>query len=110
MASSLTSLFPQHSIDDVRALFGGSHLIHRIETSLTRPWEYGMGGRVAYMTGRATLAPPSAMPTYFDIDPTLKVAEMEEGCIVRGVAGECMPSSPIDGIDDGNATLLCGSL
>ena len=97
--SSLTSLYPQHSIDDLRVLFGSSHLIHRIETSLTKPWEYGMGGRVAYMTGRAASAPPTAMPTYFDN----KVAEMEDECIVNGAVGECT-ASPIDGVNGGSAT------
>ena len=97
--SSLTSLYPQHSIDDLRVLFGESHLIHRIETSLTKPWEYGMGGRVAYMTGKAASAPPTAMPTYFDN----KVAEMEEECIDNGVVGECTVS-PIDGVNGGSAT------
>lgn len=97
--SSLTSLYPQHSIDDLRVLFGGSHLIHRIETSLTKPWEYGMGGRVAYMTGQAASAPPTAMPTYFDNN----FAEIVEECIDNGVVGECTVS-PIDDIDGGGAT------
>ena len=103
-SSFTTSQYPQRSTEDIRVLFdGSSHLIHRIETSLTRPWEYGMGGRIAYMTGRATSAPPTAMPTYFDIDSTLKVAEIiEEECIIDGVVGECMPSL-IDGVE-GNAT------
>jgi hypothetical protein len=98
--SSLTSLYPQHTIDDLRVLFGGGgHLIHRIETSLTKPWEYGMGGRVAYMTGQTASAPPTAMPTYFDN----KVAEIEEECIINGVVGECMPSPITDDIDGGSA-------
>ena len=48
-----------------RSVMGVSPLIGHLETSITKPWEYGMGGKVAYMVGMAPSAPPTAMPTSF---------------------------------------------
>jgi hypothetical protein len=42
-----------------------SSLIGHVELSLTKPWEYGMGGKVAYMVGMTSTSPPTALPTYF---------------------------------------------
>ena len=44
---------------------GRSSLIGHAELSLTKPWEYGMGGKVAYMVGMTTASPPTALPTTF---------------------------------------------
>ena len=60
-------------------VFGGG-LIRHIEPSLTRPWEYGVGGKVAYMAGMMPSSPPTALPTSFP-DP----AAME--CIAAGEYG-----------------------
>ena len=40
-------------------------MIHHVESELTKPWEYGMGGKMAYMVGKIETAPPTALPTSF---------------------------------------------
>ncbi len=42
-----------------------SSLIGYVEFSLTKPWEYGMGGKVAYVVGMTSTSPPTALPTFF---------------------------------------------
>mmetsp|Transcript_13825 Transcript_13825/g.30088 ORF Transcript_13825/g.30088 Transcript_13825/m.30088 type:complete len:688 (-) Transcript_13825:139-2202(-) len=42
------------------------NLIQHVEPSLTKPWEYGMGGKVAFAVGMAPSSPPTAMPTSFN--------------------------------------------
>lgn len=44
----------------------GGSLIQHVEHSLTKPWEYGMGGKVAFMVGMAPSSPPTALPTSFN--------------------------------------------
>jgi hypothetical protein len=56
---------------------GSGGMIHHVESSLTKPWEYGMGGKVAYMVGKMPSAPPTALPTTFHDDASC-LAEMEE--------------------------------
>ena len=43
-------------------------MIHHVESTLTKPWEYGMGGKMAYMVGTMPTAPPTALPTRFHDD------------------------------------------
>jgi hypothetical protein len=43
----------------------GSGLIGHVQHSLTKPWEYGMGGKVAYTVGMTSTSPPTALPTSF---------------------------------------------
>jgi len=45
---------------------GVINLIQHVEPALTKPWEYGVGGRVAFKVGMASSYPPTAMPTAFD--------------------------------------------
>lgn len=45
-----------------------SGMIHHVESALTKPWEYGMGGKMAYMVGTMPTAPPTALPTRFHDD------------------------------------------
>jgi len=40
--------------------------IGHVEKSLTKPWEYGMGGKIAYMAEKIPSAPPTALPTSFE--------------------------------------------
>jgi len=51
--------------DFTSAAVMGSSLIGHVEHSLTKPWEYGMGGKVAYTVGITTTSPPTALPTSF---------------------------------------------
>jgi hypothetical protein len=51
-----------------RSLVSGRGSIHHVESSLTKPWEYGMGGKVAYMVGMMPTSPPTALPTGFNQD------------------------------------------
>ncbi len=44
---------------------GGENLIYHVESSFTKPWEYGMGGKARHMMGMKEAAPPTAMPTSF---------------------------------------------
>lgn len=56
-------------------------LIQHVEPALTKPWEYGMGGKVAYMVGMAPSSPPTAMPTSFDADMVCNVDDpTNEAC------------------------------
>ena len=50
-------------------------LIQHVEPSLTKPWEYGLGGKVAYAVGMAPSSPPTALPTSFVIGSLDCVAE-----------------------------------
>ncbi|KAL3762323.1 hypothetical protein ACHAW5_006323 [Stephanodiscus triporus] len=84
--------------------FGGGGLIRHVEPSLTRPWEYGVGGKVAYMAGMMPSSPPTALPTSFT-DPLA----MEECVVASGggkygaatTAGICVPPPPpSEGSDD----------
>lgn len=52
--------------------------VHRVETVLTKPWERGFGGKVAYMVGRMPSSPPSAFPTGFYEDACLASYEDQE--------------------------------
>ncbi|KAL7540642.1 hypothetical protein ACHAWF_006743 [Thalassiosira exigua] len=61
-------------------------LIGHVESSLTRPWEYGMGGRVAHLVGAAPSSPPTALPTSFDGSNTCSWEEQ--------AAGECTAEDP----------------
>ncbi|KAL7539098.1 hypothetical protein ACHAXR_010867 [Thalassiosira sp. AJA248-18] len=67
---------------------GGIGFIHHVEPSLTKPWEYGMGGKVAYMVGMAPSSPPTSLPTSFDGDMA---------CIAAGdyddATGECLATT-----------------
>lgn len=42
--------------------------IPRVESTLTKPWEYGMGGKIAYMIGSLPTAPPTSLPTGYYSD------------------------------------------
>merc|ERR1711966_312725 len=53
---------------DLNSLGTLVNLIHHVEPSFTKPWEYGIGGKAAYMIGMAPSSPPTAMPTAFDGD------------------------------------------
>ena len=55
---------------------GGVHLIYHVESSLTKPWEYGMGGKARHMMGMMETAPPTSLPTSF--------TRKEEFCIDGG--------------------------
>jgi len=55
----------------------GVHLIYHVESSLTKPWEYGMGGKARHMMGMMETAPPTSLPTSF-------TREEEEYCIDDG--------------------------
>jgi hypothetical protein len=44
---------------------GGGNLIYHVESSFTKPWEYGMGGKMRHMMGMMDAAPPTSMPTSF---------------------------------------------
>jgi len=57
---------------------GGENLIYHVESSFTKPWEYGMGGKARHMMGMMDAAPPTAMPTSFS----------REGFCVNGGSGE----------------------
>jgi len=43
-----------------------SGLIQHVEPTFTKPWEYGMGGKMAYAAGMAPSSPPTALPTSFN--------------------------------------------
>lgn len=58
---------------------GGGNLIYHVESSFTKPWEYGMGGKVRHMIGMMDAAPPTSMPTSFS---------REGFCVDDGVVGE----------------------
>ena len=111
---------PHYSRDDTTSplSFGGSgggevvrdlsasprKLIQHVESSLTKPWEYGLGGKVAYAVGMAPSSPPTALPTSFkfiDDDDAVGVGECIPG-EVEGTSGECIPSSPKDESSDDN--------
>ncbi|EED96081.1 predicted protein [Thalassiosira pseudonana CCMP1335] len=66
--------------------------IQFVETSLTKPWQYGMGGKVAYMVGMKPSSPPSAMPTSFPV-------EAASFCTADGKA-ECVASGQQGNVDD----------
>ncbi len=57
---------------------GGDNLIYHVDTSFTKPWEYGMGGKARHMMGMKEAAPPTAMPTSFS----------REGFCVSGDIGD----------------------
>jgi hypothetical protein len=38
-------------------------IIPRVESTLTKPWEYGLGGKISYMIGRLPTPPPTSYPT-----------------------------------------------
>jgi len=57
---------------------GGENLIYHVESSFTKPWEYGMGGKARHMMGMKEAAPPTAMPTSFS----------REGFCVNGSSGD----------------------
>mmetsp|Transcript_23737 Transcript_23737/g.49675 ORF Transcript_23737/g.49675 Transcript_23737/m.49675 type:complete len:698 (+) Transcript_23737:110-2203(+) len=59
-AASLASSMGARDLSVVGGLIG------HVEPSLTKPWEYGMGGKVAFMVGMAPSSPPTAMPTSFN--------------------------------------------
>ena len=65
----------------------GDGLIRHVKPSLTRPWECGVGGKVAYMAGM--MPPPSSPPTAL---PTLHRGENSE--TRECVAGEACESPP----------------
>mmetsp|Transcript_20657 Transcript_20657/g.37312 ORF Transcript_20657/g.37312 Transcript_20657/m.37312 type:complete len:674 (-) Transcript_20657:162-2183(-) len=74
----------------------GVGLIHHVELSLTKPWEYGMGGKVAFMVGMAPSSPPTAMPTSFN----------DAGMVCTAAAGEdameeCLATPKQDKTKDG---------
>eukprot|EP01082_Thalassiosira_pseudonana_P000784 g1568.t1 g1568 contig10:2352168-2354118(+) len=69
--------------------------IQFVETSLTKPWQYGMGGKVAYMVGMKPSSPPSAMPTSFPV-------EAASFCTADGKA-ECVASGQQDEFDSNRA-------
>ena len=67
----------------------GDGLIRHVKPSLTRPWECGVGGKVAYMAGM--MPPPSSPPTAL---PTIHKEESPETSeCVGGEACEPPPSS-----------------
>lgn len=45
---------------------GVGGLIQQVEPALTKPWEYGMGGKAAFMMGMAPTSPPTSLPTSFN--------------------------------------------
>jgi hypothetical protein len=53
----------------VEGVGGGSsmnnnwNIIPRVESTLTKPWEYGLGGKISYMIGRLPTPPPTSYPT-----------------------------------------------
>ena len=44
---------------------GNESLIYHVESSFTKPWEYGMGGKAMHLMGKTESAPPTSMPTSF---------------------------------------------
>ncbi|KAL9180967.1 hypothetical protein ACHAXT_009772 [Thalassiosira profunda] len=72
-----------------RELSGGGlrHLIHHAESFLTRPWEYGMGGRAAHLAGMAPSMPPTALPTAFD-DGSMFCGAGDDECLASDVVGD----------------------
>jgi hypothetical protein len=77
--------------------FGGG-LIRHVKPSLTRPWECGVGGKIAYMTGMMPPpSPPTALPTSYQGDPAA-TRECDAGGGEYGVTttgGEaCAPPPP----------------
>ena len=57
---------------------GGENLIYHVESSFSKPWEYGVGGKAMHMVGMKDAAPPTAMPTSFS----------REGFCVSGDIGD----------------------
>ncbi|KAL3795260.1 hypothetical protein HJC23_008345 [Cyclotella cryptica] len=57
---------------------GGGTMIYHVESTLTKPWEYGMGGRVAYLVGKMPTSPPTALPTGFNDDHSC-IADVNRG-------------------------------
>ncbi|KAL3822048.1 hypothetical protein ACHAXA_007841 [Cyclostephanos tholiformis] len=81
--------------------FGGG-LIRQVKPSLTRPWECGLGGKVAYMAGIMPSFPPTALPTSFPEDLTATeecIAGGEYDITTTGVK-ECAPHPPSTGSAD----------
>ena len=82
-ASSLSSLGGDLVARDLVAGVGIAGIGH-VESSLTKPWEYGMGGKAAYLVGLAPSSPPTSLPTSFDGDATFCTFNDE-------MDGECVP-------------------
>mmetsp|Transcript_5101 Transcript_5101/g.7104 ORF Transcript_5101/g.7104 Transcript_5101/m.7104 type:complete len:606 (+) Transcript_5101:108-1925(+) len=57
---------------------GGGNLIYHVESSFTKPWEYGVGGKARHVMGMMDAAPPTSMPTSFS----------REGFCVNGGSGD----------------------
>jgi len=106
MAGLDLGMQPHYSRDAATFPFGGGRdlsavssedapkLIQHVESSLTKPWEYGLGGKVAYVVGMAPSSPPTALPTSFkfnDDDADIGVGECIPG-EVEGTSGECTAS------------------
>jgi hypothetical protein len=51
----------------------GGAMIYHVESTLTKPWEYGVGGKVAYLVGKMPSSPPTALPTGFNEDHSCTV-------------------------------------
>ena len=66
-------------------------LIHHVETSVTKPWEYGGLGRAAYLVGATKSRPPTALPTPFYGED----GDGDEGEIKGdgGYYGSCIPGA-----------------
>jgi len=57
---------------------GGGNLIYHVESSFTKPWEYGVGGKARHVMGMMDAAPPTSTPTSFS----------REGFCVNGGSGD----------------------
>ncbi|KAL7517430.1 hypothetical protein ACHAWX_002353 [Stephanocyclus meneghinianus] len=66
---------------------GGGATIYYVESTLTKPWEYGMGGKVAYLVGKMPSSPPTALPTGFNVDYSCTVGynHKEEECLASQI-------------------------
>ncbi|KAL7453212.1 hypothetical protein ACHAWC_004886, partial [Mediolabrus comicus] len=76
MMTTNTSSSSMLSETDNNDAASGVHLIYHVESSLTKPWEYGMGGKARHMMGMMETAPPTSLPTSF--------TRKEEFCIDSG--------------------------
>ena len=65
---------------------GKRNLIGHVTTTFTKPWEAGLGGKVANVVGLAPTAVP-ASSSFDTLDGKLKECIGEDG----GAAGECVP-------------------
>lgn len=76
------SMFSEADNNAAGAAGSGVHLINHVESSLTKPWEYGMGGKARHMMGMMETPPPTSLPTSFK-------REDEEFCIDGDGGKEC---------------------